>query len=90
MIKSYYNWQVKTYYIELIYKGFGRFDVAWKFMYMNLFIDAMKWLTEYHQKSYSESFHSSFKSRYGTIAKRRLTSILAQVTARIILHNRRR
>ena len=65
-------------------------SVAWKSMYMDLFIDVMKWLTEYHQRSHSESFHSSFKSRYGMITKRRLTSILAQVTARIILHNRRR
>ena len=76
--------------MELIYKGFGRFGVAWKFMYMDLFIDVMKWLTEYHQRSHSGSFHSSFKSRYGMITKRWLTSILSQVTARIILHNRRR
>jgi len=64
--------------------------VAWKSMYMDLFIDVMSWLTEYHQRSHSESFHSSFKTRYGIITKRRLTSILSQVTARIILHNRRR
>ena len=65
-------------------------SVAWKSMYMDLFIDVMSWLTEYHQRSHSESFHSSFKTRYGIITKRRLTSILSQVTARIILHNRRR
>ena len=65
-------------------------SVAWKSMYMDLFFDVMAWLTEYHKRSHSESFHSSFKGRYGIITKRRLTSILAQVTARIILHNRRR
>ena len=63
---------------------------AWKLMYLELFFDVMAWLTEYHQRSHSESFHSSFKMRYGIITKRRLTSILSQVTARIILHNRRR
>jgi len=65
-------------------------SVAWKSMYMDLFLDVMAWLTEYHQRSHSESFHSSFKAKYGTITKRRLTSILAQVASRIILHNRRR
>jgi len=65
-------------------------SVAWKSMYMDLFIDVMSWLTEYNQRSHNESFHSSFKTRYGIITKRRLTSILSQVTARIILHNRRR
>lgn len=65
-------------------------SVAWKSMYMDLFLDVMTWLTEYHKRSHSESFHSSFKGRYGIITKRRLTSILSQVTARIILHNRRR
>ena len=65
-------------------------SVAWKSMYIDLFMDVMTWLTEYHQRSHSESFHSSFKSRYGIITKRRITSILCQVTARIILHNRRK
>ena len=65
-------------------------SVAWKSMYMDLFMDVMAWLTEYHQRSHSESFHSSFKSKYGIITKRRITSILCQVTARIILHNRRK
>ena len=65
-------------------------SVAWKSMYMDLFLDVMGLLTEYHMRSHSESFHSSFKTRYGMITKRRLASILSQVTARIILHNRRR
>lgn len=65
-------------------------SVAWKSMYMDLFLDVMTWLTEYHIRSHSESFHSSFKTKYGMITKRRISSILTQVTARIILHNRRR
>ena len=65
-------------------------SVAWKSMYMDLFLDVMDWLTEYHIRSHSESFHSSFKTRYGMVTKKRLSSILSQVTARIILHNRRR
>ena len=65
-------------------------DLAWKFMYMELFLDVMQWLTEYHIRSHSESFHASFKTRYGIITKRRPTSKLNQVVARIILHNRSR
>lgn len=64
--------------------------LAWKTMYLELFFDVMGWLTEYHIRSHSESFHSSFKIRYGIITKRRVTSKLNQVTARIVLHNRRR
>jgi len=64
--------------------------LAWKTMYMELFLDVMTWLTEYHQRSHTESFHSSFKRVYGMITKRRVTAKLSQVTARIILHNRRR
>ena len=64
--------------------------LAWKTMYMELFLDVMQWLTEYHIRSHSESFHSSFKTKYGLITKRRPTAKLSQATARIILHNRRR
>lgn len=64
--------------------------LAWKNMYLELFFDVMHWLTEYHLRSHAESFHSSFKGVYGMITKRRVTSKLSQVTARIILHNRRR
>lgn len=63
---------------------------AWKNMYLFLFHDVMTWLTEYHLRSHSESFHSSFKRIYGPITKRRTTAKLTQVTARIILHNRQR
>jgi transposase len=64
--------------------------LAWKLMYMELFLDVMHWLTEYHIRSHSESFHGSFKAKYGMITKRRPTAKLSQVTARIILHNRRK
>ena len=64
--------------------------LAWKTMYLELFLDVMTWLTEYHQRSHTESFHSSFKRVYGMITKRRVTAKLSQVTARIILHNRKR
>jgi transposase len=64
--------------------------LAWKKMYMELFLDVMTWLTEYHQRSHTESFHSSFKRVYGMVTKRRVTAKLSQVTARIILHNRKR
>ena len=64
--------------------------LAWKLMYLELYMDVMTWLVEYHQRSHTESFHSSFKRNYGIITKRRPTSQLSQITARIILHNRRR
>lgn len=65
-------------------------SLAWKQMYLELFLDVIQWLTEYHIRSHSESFHSSFKTKYGRITKRRPTARLSQVTARIILHNKRR
>ena len=65
-------------------------SLAWKTMYMSLFLDAMQWLTEYHIRSHCESFHASFKTKHGMITKRRFAAKLSQVTARIILHNRRR
>ncbi|MFH1316946.1 MAG: hypothetical protein ABII01_05500, partial [Candidatus Woesearchaeota archaeon] len=55
-----------------------------------LYYDVMQWLTEYHQRSHSESFHSSFKSRNKLLMKRRPMCQLSQTTAGIILHNRRR
>lgn len=65
-------------------------NLAWKQMYLELFFDVMAWLTEYHLRSHAESFHSSFKRVYGLITKRRTMAKLAQVTARISLHNRKR
>lgn len=63
---------------------------AWKIMYLELYLDVMTWLTEYHQRSHTESFHSSIKRRNPVIRKRRPTAQLSQITARITLHNRRR
>lgn len=63
---------------------------AWKNMYLDLFMDVMQWLTNYHIRSHCESFHSSFKSRFGIITKRRGASKICQITARIIIHNHRR
>lgn len=65
-------------------------SIEWKLMYLELLYDVMQWLTEYHIRSHSESFHSSFKRIYGPLTKRRANSILSQVMARIILHNRKR
>jgi len=63
---------------------------AWKDMYLELYYDVMIWLTEYHQRSHCESFHSSFKRRNNILMKIRPLCQLSQITARIILHNRRR
>ena len=65
-------------------------QLAWKNMYLELHHDVMTWLTEYHQRSHTESFHSSFKRKNPPIRKRRPTAQLSQITARITLHNRQR
>jgi transposase len=65
-------------------------SAAWKKMYLELFYDVMTWLTEYHQRSHSESFHSSFKRKNRLLMKQRQLAQLTQVLARIILHNRRK
>ena len=64
--------------------------LAWKLMYLSLYEDVQAWLKEYHQRSHTESFHSSFKRVCGIVTKLRFCCKLTQVTARIILHNRRR
>lgn len=63
---------------------------AWKFMYLEFFLDIYSWLKEYHQRSHSESFHSAFKRVYGEVRKVNYTARFVQITARIILHNFRR
>ena len=63
---------------------------AWKIMYLELFYDVMTWLTEYHKRSHSESFHSSFKRKNRTLMKERHLAQLTQVLARIIIHNNRK
>ena len=64
--------------------------LAWKLMYMELYYDVMQWLVNYHQRSHAESFYSSFKRKNKLLMKRRPLCRLIQITARIILHNRRR
>ena len=64
--------------------------LSWQLMYLELYYDVMGWLTEYHKRSHTESFHSSFKRVMGIVRKRRHMCQLNQITARIILHNRRR
>ena len=64
--------------------------IAWKYMYLSLLEDTQTWLKEYHQRSHTESFHSSFKRVFGILTKRRPTTQLSQVIARIIIHNRRK
>jgi len=63
---------------------------AWKNMYLSLYNDVMNWLEEYHKRSHSESFYSSFKRKNGIILKRRPAARLSQITARIIIHNARK
>lgn len=63
---------------------------AWKEMYLELYLDVMRWLIEYHQRSHSESFNSSFKRRNKLVTKIRSFCQLSQITARIIIHNFRR
>src|SRR3989344_1178512 len=65
-------------------------NLAWKSMYLSLLDDIQAWLEEYHQRSHTESFHSSFKRVFGIVTKRRPLTQLSQIIARIILHNRRR
>lgn len=63
---------------------------SWKQMYLELLLDVYSWLKEYHQRSHCESFHSAFKRVYGIVTKVRYSARLAQITARVILHNFRR
>lgn len=64
--------------------------LAWKLMYLSLYEDVQTWLKEYHQRSHCESFHSSFKRVFGIVTKLRFCCKLTQITARVILHNRRK
>jgi len=65
-------------------------DVYWQKMYLTFYYDLINWLIEYHQRSHTESFHSSFKRTFGIITKLKLCSKFSQVCARIIIHNYRR
>jgi len=65
-------------------------DVYWQKMYLDFYYDTINWLKIYHQRSHTESFHSSFKRTFGIITKLKFCSKFTQVCARIIIHNFRR
>ena len=63
---------------------------GWKRMLMSLIKDVQAWLREYHIRSHTESFHSSFKRIFGIVTKRLDDTIHTQVLVRIIHNNRRK
>lgn len=63
---------------------------GWKEMLISLIKDVQAWLREYHIRSHTESFHSSFKRIYGMVTKRLDDTIFTQVLARVIHNNRRK
>ena len=65
-------------------------DVYWQKMYLDFYYNTINWLINYHQRSHTESFHSSFKRTFGIVTKLKFCSKFAQVCARIIIHNHRR
>jgi len=65
-------------------------DIYWQKMYLNFYYSIVDWLIEYHQRSHTESFHSSFKRTFGIVTKLKICSKFSQVCARIIIHNSRR
>ena len=67
-------------------KGFP----AWRNMWLKLLKQAQEWLREYHMRSHTESFHSSFKRVFGIVTKVLDDAVYTQVLCRIIHHNRRR
>lgn len=65
-------------------------DIFWQKMYYSFYNDVVSWLIEYHQRSHTESFHSSFKRNFGIVTKLKLNAKFVQICARIILHNHKR
>lgn len=65
-------------------------DIYWQKMYLDFYHNTINWLINYHQRSHTESFHSSFKRKFGIITKLKFCSKFTQVCARIIIHNHRR
>lgn len=63
---------------------------SWKKMLIRLIEDVQEWLREYHVRSHTESFHSSFKRIFGIVTKRLDDTIYTQVLARVIHNNRRK
>jgi transposase len=65
-------------------------SIYWKKMFLDLFNDTENWLKIYHQRSHTESFHSSFKRKNRIFMKYNPLAKLIQLTARIIIHNLRK
>jgi transposase len=65
-------------------------SIYWKNMFLELIQDTQEWLKEYHQRSHTESFHSSFKRKNKPLMKFNSFSKIVQLTARIIIHNLRK
>ena len=65
-------------------------SIYWKAMFLGLFFETQEWLKEYHQRSHTESFHSSFKRKNRPLMKINDIAKLVQLTARIIIHNLRK
>ena len=63
---------------------------AWKQMWIKLLKATQTWLKEYHVRSHSESFHSSFKRIFGIITKVTDDAVYTQVLCRVIHNNRRK
>lgn len=59
-------------------------------MLINLIKYVQIWLREYHIRSHTESFYSSFKRIFGIVTKRLDDTIYTQVLVRIIHNNRRK
>lgn len=65
-------------------------DIYWQKMYLTFYYDTINWLISYHQRSHTESFHSSFKRTFGIVTKLKFCPKFTQICARIIIHNFRR
>lgn len=65
-------------------------DIYWQKMYLEFYHNTIEWLIKYHQRSHTESFHSSFKRTFGIVRKLKFCSKFTQICARIIIHNQRR
>lgn len=63
---------------------------AWNRMWIKLLKSTQKWLEEYHIRSHTESFHSSFKRIFGIVTKLCYKATYVQVLCRIIHNNRRK
>lgn len=65
-------------------------SAAWKKMWIKLLKHTQEWLKEYHIRSHTESFHSSFKRVFGIVRRILDETAYTQVLCRIIHNNRRK